>query len=277
LICRTICPAKINSFLAVDPPDHSGYHPIRSIFRAISLADELTIQDSPSGKDEILCNWSELPEHNTLTKTLRFLRELLPIAPLKIHLTKNIPSEAGLGGGSSNAAGLLRALGMVAPQFVNEQYQREVAFAVGADVSFFLTGGTAQAEGYGEIITPLPDAENWHLLIVKPSEGISTPKAYKELDSAQRLRKEFPINAGELYNDFERVAPCICGEIAERLQIHGANGALLSGSGSAVFGVFATQALAEQAAKHIQSEELGTTFVARTLTREESLATTLSS
>lgn len=277
MICRTICPAKINSFLAVDPPDHSGYHPIRSIFRAISLADELTIQDSPSGKDEIICNWGELPEHNTLTKTLRFLRELLPIAPLRIHLTKNIPSEAGLGGGSSNAAGLLRALGVVAPQFVNEQYQREVAFAVGADVSFFLTGGTAKAAGYGEIITPLPDAETWHLLVVKPDEGISTPKAYKELDSAQRARKEFPTNPAELYNDFERVAPCICGEIAERLQVHGAKGALLSGSGSAVFGVFATQALAEQAAKHIQSEELGATFVARTLTREESLATTLSS
>ncbi|QYK53011.1 MAG: 4-(cytidine 5'-diphospho)-2-C-methyl-D-erythritol kinase [Fimbriimonadaceae bacterium] len=277
MICRTICPAKINSFLAVDPPDHSGYHPIRSIFRAISLADELSIQDSPSGKDEIICNWGDLPANNTLTKTLRFLRELLPIAPLRIELTKNIPNEAGLGGGSSDAAGLLRALGTVAPHFVTEQYQREVAFAVGADVTFFLTGGAAKAEGYGQFIEPLPDPEIWHLLLVKPEAGISTPQAYKKLDSTERPHREFPTDLKELYNDFERVAPCICGEIAERLQVHGAKGALLSGSGSAVFGVFETEALAQQAEKHIKSEELGETYLARTLTREESLATTLSS
>ncbi|MBX3113110.1 MAG: 4-(cytidine 5'-diphospho)-2-C-methyl-D-erythritol kinase [Fimbriimonadaceae bacterium] len=277
MICRTICPAKINSFLAVDPPDHSGYHPIRSIFRAISLADELSIQDSHSGKDEIICNWGDLPANNTLTKTLRFLRELLPIAPLRIELTKNIPSEAGLGGGSSDAAGLLRALGTVAPHIVTEQYRREVAFAVGADVTFFLTGGTAKAEGYGQFIESLADSDIWHLLLVKPEEGISTPQAYKELDSTDRPRKEFPMELGELYNDFERVAPCICGEISERLQVHGAKGALLSGSGSAVFGVFETEALAQQAEKHIKSEKLGATYVARTLTREESLATTLSS
>lgn len=277
MICRTICPAKINSFLAVDPPDHSGYHPIRSIFRAISLADELTIQDSPTGQDEILCNWNDLPQNNTLTKTLRFLRELLPIAPLRIQLTKRIPNEAGLGGGSSNAAGLLRALGAAAPQYVTPQYQQEVAFAVGADVPFFLTGGVARAEGYGEKITPLADQPTWHLLVVKPVQGMPTPAAYKNLDSAPRPYKDFPRDLSDLYNDFERVAPCICEDVAERLQVHGATNALLTGSGTAVFGIFSTQELVEHAEKHIQLENLGATYIARTLTREESLVTTLSS
>lgn len=277
MICRTICPAKINTFLAVDPPDHSGYHPIKSIFRSISLADELSIQDSPSGQDEIICNWPDLPANNTLTKTLRFLRELLPIAPLQIHLTKNIPHEAGLGGGSSNAAGLLRALGTAAPQIVTAQYQREVAFAVGADVSYFLTGGDAKVEGYGERITPLSNLNTHYLLIIKPTEGMPTPTAYKKLDSAQRPAKEFPIDLYELYNDFERVAPCICEEIAERLQIHGASNSLMSGSGTAVFGIFASEELAQRAQKNIESEHLGQTYLAHTLTREESLSTTLSS
>lgn len=277
MICTTISPAKINTFLAVGPPDHSGYHPLRSYFQAISLSDELSIQDSPSGQDEFICNWSELPVNNTLTKTLRLARELVPIAPLRITLKKIIPSEAGLGGGSSNAAALLRCLHRINPDFVSEQFAREIAFAVGADVPFFLTGGFAKAEGYGEILTPLPDQPRQHVIIVKPAEGMSTPEAYKKLDRAPRPFKDFPDNYQTYYNDFERVSPCICSDIEDRLQTHGATNAKISGSGSAVFGIFSTESDAIQAAPRLESEQLGEVFLCHTLTREESLCTTLSS
>jgi 4-diphosphocytidyl-2-C-methyl-D-erythritol kinase len=277
MICSTICPAKINTFLAVDPPDHSGYHPLRSYFQAISLADHLSIQDSPSGKDEIICNWPNLPANNTLTKTLRLIREITAIGPLKITLNKQIPSEAGLGGGSSNAAGLLRCLNLISPELVSVQFCREIAFAVGADVPYFLIGGFARAEGYGQILTPLKDQPKQILIVVKPTEGMSTPAAYKSLDQAPRPRKEFPDNYETYYNDFERVAPCICSDIAERLQVHGATSALMTGSGTAVFGIFPSFASAERAKLKLEPENLGQVFLADTLTRTESLCTTLSS
>jgi 4-diphosphocytidyl-2-C-methyl-D-erythritol kinase len=277
MICSTNCPAKINTFLAVDPPDHSGYHPIRSYFQAISLADQLSIQDSPSGQDEIICNWPDLPQNNTLTKALRLARELAPIAPLKITLTKVIPNESGLGGGSSNAAGLLRCLHRLMPDFISPLFMREVAFAVGADVPFFLTGGFAQVEGYGQHITPLPDQPTQNILIVKPTEGMPTPEAYQKLDQAARPAKPFPESFQSLYNDFERVMPCISDDISDRLQVHGATAAQLTGSGSAVFGFFPNPHAATEAIAKLERENLGQIFLAKTITREESLSTTLSS
>lgn len=275
--CSTVCPAKVNTFLAVDPPDLSGYHPIKSYFQAISLADHLTIADSPSGADEIICNWPGLPPQNTLTKTLRLARELVPIAPLQITLTKRIPNESGLGGGSSDAAGLIRCLLRVMPHMVSAEFAREVAFAVGADVPFFLTGGFAQVEGYGERVTALPDLRKSTLLVVKPDVGMPTAVAYQKLDAAPRPRREFPASPQEFFNDFERVAPCICSDISERLQSNGATGALMTGSGTAVFGIFPGTATAERAKLALEAENLGQVFLADTLTRTESLCTTLSS
>lgn len=277
MICSTLCPAKINLFLAVDPPDHSGYHPIRSLFQSISLADQISIGDSPTGKDLIECNWPGLPANNTMSKALRLVRELVPVAPLHITLEKRIPNEAGLGGGSSDAAGLLRCLMRVMPHMVTEHFAREVAFAVGADVPYFLVGGYAKVEGYGEIVTPLEDLGEKSLLVVKPSIGMPTGEAYQKLDAAPRPQKEFPDNWQDLYNDFERVAPCECGDIAERLLANGATSASLTGSGTAVFGIFANGDAAQRAKLLLEQERLGKIFPARFLTRKESLCTTLSS
>src|SRR6185503_9925029 len=120
----------------------------------------------------------------------------------------------------------LRYLRKTMPDLVEEHFVREVAFAVGADVPFFLVGGRARGTGYGERLEPLPDGARQWLVIVKQAELVSTKEAYAKLDDAPREWREF---ADEMYNDFERVAPCVCGEIAERLQVHGAEGALLSG------------------------------------------------
>lgn len=275
---KAISPAKVNLFLAVGKPDVTNYHPIRTVFQAVSLADELTIQDSETGKDEIVCNWPDLPPDNTLTKALRLIREMIPVPPLQIELTKNIPDKSGLGGGSSNAAALLRAVNLGMASTIDDYILQDVAAAVGADVPFFLVGGLAQATGYGEKLTPLPDHDPLHLLIVRPNEGVSTAKAYSDIDQLDYDWKTFPVDPLDprsLYNDFERVAPCICGELAERLQIHGAQNALLTGSGSAVFGLFPDEKTAINAKNQLKQEGFDQSWVTTTLNRKESLWTTL--
>ncbi len=262
------CPAKVNTFLSVGPPDATGYHPIRTVFQAVGLFDEMEI--AVSEKDAILGDWPELPAENTLTKSLRLLRELAPVPPLQITLKKRIPAQSGLGGGSSDAAGLIRAVQKMYPDYTSDQFAHEVAAAVGADVPFFLVGGRARGTGYGEKLEPLPDLPRKWLLIVKPEESVSTATAYSELDNAPREWKEF---SDVPYNDFERVAPCLCGEIAERLQVHGATRALLCGSGSAVFGEFETEQRAFDAQELMFAEGFDLSWIAPTLTREESLWT----
>jgi 4-diphosphocytidyl-2-C-methyl-D-erythritol kinase len=262
------CPAKVNTFLSVGPPDSRGYHPLRTVFQAVGLFDELSIERADY--DEFTCDWPDLPTENTMTKALRLLRELAPIPPLRIELKKRIPSQAGLGGGSSDAAGVVRFAQRAYGEYVSEHFAREVAIAVGADVPFFLVGGRARGTGYGEALEPLADAPTQWFLIVKPDEAVSTAEAYRALDSAAREWREF---SDEPYNDFERVAPCVCGEIAERLQVHGAISALLCGSGSAVYGAFTDERAASGAKERIGSEGFRDAWVVPTLTREESLWT----
>lgn len=269
----TFCPAKINTFLAVGPPDKTGYHPIRSYFQAISLGDDLAISET-DGPDQLICNIDLGLTENTLTKTLRLLRELLPIPNLRMELTKRIPMESGLGGGSSNAAGLLRILKAIMKHDLPDLLMDDVALAVGADVPFFLIGGRAKAEGYGEILTPLVDLPTQHLLIARPEVGIATGPAYRALDAIDRPWRDFPASTSELYNDFERIEPCECSELAERLQVHGASGALMSGSGSAVFGIFPDNFSAEFAREKLHAEGWRNLWVAHTLDRASCISTT---
>ncbi len=262
----TRCPAKINTFLAVGPVDSRRYHPIRSIFQAVSLVDELTVEiaEEPSLEVEGMV----LPPENTLTKALRLYRELIDLPPLRIHLRKEIPAQAGLGGGSTDAAGLLRILRRIEPD-VPWDHASHVAAAVGADVPFFLVGGMAKATGYGEILEPMSDSPRQWLVIAQPAESCSTVAAYQALDAKPYPWRDFPADLQELYNDFERVAPCGSLDLIERLQIHGCSRAGLTGSGSAVFGFCPDEVTAESVAAKLE----GAVFVrvCHTLTREESL------
>jgi 4-diphosphocytidyl-2-C-methyl-D-erythritol kinase len=260
------CPAKINTFLAVGPVDARGYHPLRTIFQAIDLVDELVISDE-TDRHEFICTSPDVPADNTVTKALRLAAELVQVPPLRVELRKNIPSEAGLGGGSSDAAGMLRAIARFTDGYA-WGHAEMVAQAVGADVSFFLVGGRARAEGYGERLTPLPDAATEWYVVAQPEDRVNTGAAYAQLDAKPYTWRDWPVDERELYNDFERVAPCGCLELTETLQSLGADGALLSGSGSAVFGRFGTESAARAAC-----DQLDVPFkaVVRSLTREESL------
>jgi 4-diphosphocytidyl-2-C-methyl-D-erythritol kinase len=175
-----------------------------------------------------------------------------------------------MGGGSSDAAGLIRALQRLLPGKMADAEIKSVAAAVGADVPFFLVGGRAQGEGYGEMLTPLPDSPTRWLTIVKPPIGCPTGPAYSRLDSAPYDWRAFP-SEDMLYNDFERVMPGECGAAIERLLSFGAADAGLTGSGSAVFGRFASRPEAEAARLQAETEGLGRAWTVPTLNRLESL------
>lgn len=275
------CPAKINLFLAVGPKDEAGYHPLRTIFQAVSLFDELTVADTPlepetavreivAGGLTLTTNWADLPESNTVTKAWRLLNEYVVPPPLWLHLEKRIPDQSGLGGGSSDAAGLLRAINRFLDARLEPRMLHDIAAAVGADVPFFLVGGRARAEGYGEKLTALDDAPTEHYLILKPDVSCSTKEAYAALDERPYPFRDFPEN-GELYNDFERVMPCESDDWMEHLQMLGAQGVLLSGSGSAVFGRFESEAAVDRALEDLNQRRGFRTWKARSLTRSESL------
>lgn len=259
------CPAKLNLFLSVGPPDRRGYHPIRSVFQAIDLYDVLRIE--PADEDAVVCDDPDVPAENTVTKALRLLREVAPLPPLKVHLSKEIPAESGLGGGSSDAAGLLRAAKRLAPG-LPEAELAGIALAVGADVPFFLVGGRARAEGYGERLTPLPDGPDEWYVVLRPPVGCPTGEMYRKLDEKPRDWADY----GEgLYNDFERVAPCECLDWIERLLTLGARDAGLSGSGSAVFGRFESPEQTRAVAAEVRTHGVRA-YACRSLGRVESLA-----
>jgi len=265
MVYRTECQAKLNLFLAVGPPDASGYHPLRSVFQSISLADRLKLETGVAAS-EFLCNDPTVPKENTLTKALRLFREYTEVPDVRITLDKRIPAQSGLGGGSSDAGRLIAILHEITGRRLSEREHREIAGAVGSDVPFFLVGGRAQIEGYGERVTPLddPDPLPWYV-VVRPPFGCSTPEMYRALDQYERPFLDFGYMPA--VNDFESVAPWGCLQLKAALLAQGAVEALLSGSGSAVFGRFDDERAAHSAAEALAGE--GMVWVTRATTRAD--------
>ncbi|MBL8061195.1 MAG: hypothetical protein JNK63_10835 [Chthonomonas sp.] len=261
------CPAKINTFLSVGPPGVGGYHPIRTYLQAISLCDLLFVE--VSDENHIDCDIA-LPDSNTLSNTLRLLRDLVELPPLRVTLKKIIPSEAGLGGGSSDAAGLIRGISFLTGLPI-DQHVLDVASAVGKDVPFFLMGGRAIGEGLGDKLTPLDDEEPSWIVVGKPIVGVSTKSAYHALDENERPFEELPTNFWTGHNDFAMIAPRPCRDLEDRLKGLGAQSAGLSGSGSAVWGRFLDANLAIEARRQLAQLTWAEGFIAATCTRAQSL------
>jgi 4-diphosphocytidyl-2-C-methyl-D-erythritol kinase len=244
-------PAKINLTLEVLARRTDGYHGIRSVMVPLELADELTIE--PSTHFSFACDRSELADERNLA--VRALRALGEAPPIRMELRKHIPVEAGLGGGSSDAAAVLRAAMTGAFGSATDRDWLRVARTLGSDVPFFLAGTAALVEGTGERITPAGAIPHWHALIVKPPAAISTAAAYDEIDrvpSAQRPRKgcvsiallealqraDFESVENLMQNDFHDLIVSRTPEVATAiaaLRAAGARNALLAGSGSCVF------------------------------------------
>lgn len=278
--------AKVNLDLRVLGTRPDGFHELRTVFQSIDLHDTLTCVERP-GAFGLKCRQANVPvdDSNLVWRSAVALWQTLGRAGTPsdtfITLDKRIPMEAGLGGGSADAAAALVALARLwggAPVTL----LREVAARIGADVPFFLSGGTALGLGRGEEIYPLVDLPPHWVVIVRPPFGVSTAEAYswydddrgaglKETREMQILPVPWPSRAAQMINDLEppvtRRHPEI-GSLKTLLKESGAIAAVMSGSGSAVFGLFRSRAAANRVIKPL-SRGGSKAFLTRTLTRAE--------
>lgn len=246
--------AKINLGLHITAKRLDGYHDIESIFYPVMLCDalELVVADKQEGIDFLKCTGIKTgtdPENNLVIKTTRKLRERYFFPYLNIHLHKAIPIGAGLGGGSSDSACLLRAINRVFHLDVKKEELKEISLEIGSDCPFFIDGVPAMATGRGEKLTPVnPVLSGYYLTLLNPGVGISTNEAYQNCSprkpgiSLEQMISS-PISEWKklIKNDFEDFAfrkhPLIA-DIKEGLYKAGSLFSLMSGSGSSVYGVF---------------------------------------
>ncbi|HLP16398.1 MAG TPA: 4-(cytidine 5'-diphospho)-2-C-methyl-D-erythritol kinase [Bacteroidota bacterium] len=257
--------AKINLGLRIIERRPDGFHAIETIFHRISLADELTIEPTQRGIS-LSCTDPALPTDsgNLCWKAVACLQqECGTDRGASIHLYKRIPSGAGLGGGSSDAASILRTLPALWDCEISPERLNALGGSIGSDVPFFLQDSSAYAEGRGEQLTPFTlDVPYW-ILLVNPGIHVSTPWAYQEF--SKKLSEGYRVPRGSLFssatrrmqplteamkNDFEDVVfpayPAIR-TLKQTLLEVGASHALMSGSGSSVFGLFENESAALRA------------------------------
>ena len=262
-----IAPAKVNLILSVGKKRPDGYHEIVSLMETVSLSDKLTfsVEDDllPGIKLSVSGKYS-VPEDSSnlvIRAAEAFFSKIGRRFAVSVQLEKNVPTEAGLGGGSSDAAATIRALNAIAGKPLSEDGLLALAASVGADVAFCLSGGTAICTGIGEKIEQIESPAHRFYAVVKGADRVSTPEAYRALDEIGGRMTDPPVKTDlvelahggriALFNDFERVVFPVCPGIAgikARLLSLGARDALMSGSGAAVFGLFPDAASAEKAA-----------------------------
>jgi 4-diphosphocytidyl-2-C-methyl-D-erythritol kinase len=246
--------AKINLGLRITGKRPDGYHNIETIFYPVGLSDalEFVLSDRTSNKDILKVTGIDTgskPDDNLVIKAVMKLREKNSFPPLRIHLHKAIPVGAGLGGGSSDAACLLKVLNRQFELNIDKTRLKELALELGSDCPFFIDCVPSAATGRGEIMTPVkPALSGYYLVILNPGVGLSTAEAYAhcrpEVSSTSLLESvEYPINEWRelIINDFEAYAfqkHPIIGELKKDLYKYNALFSLMSGSGSSVFGVF---------------------------------------
>lgn len=262
-----LAPAKLNLFLKVYGKRPDGYHYVRTLMVPISLCDEVTVAETGGGI-EVTCDDPHVPtgEGSSCRKAASaFLEWSGWKGGVRIHVRKRIPMEAGLGGGSSDAAAVLKAMSLLSGRIPSRAERIRMGAAVGADVPFFTIGGAALAEGIGEILTPVPWSVPFHAVVVKPLFGLPTAEGYARLrreaggppPSAEVPRVATWSDLSALVsNDFEAAwgaeHPELAG-IREELRALGASASALTGSGSAVFGLFREEEAAASAASVLSS------------------------
>ena len=279
---RIRTPAKINPLLYILAKREDGFHELYMHMVPVSLFDTLSFSKNNEKRLNFRMNgasFSESPEENLVIRALRSFEQACGItAALDVFLEKRIPSGAGLGGGSGNAAGTLRALnhifressskeGLLPPETLYE-----LALELGSDVPFFLEPLPCEIRGCGEKLNPLAEYPKLYVLIIKPPLSISTPEAYKNCrpkayttfpeiksfdDVKNSLNNQFEISLLEQYP--------VLSELKSLLLKNGAFGALVSGSGSAVFGIFNKKELQNHAFKNLSCLQIGKIFSCETL------------
>jgi len=188
-VIRLAAPAKLNLYLESLGRRPDGYHALETIFQAIELHDTVSVSLEPGHGIALTCTDARLPTgaDNLAWRAAEVVARLRPLA-LRVHivLDKRIPTGAGLGGGSSDAAAVLRALQRLLPDPLTPEELAAAALQLGSDVPFFLVGGTAHALGRGEELTPLADLPRLAVTVIKPPRECSTPAVYRAMTDAER-------------------------------------------------------------------------------------------
>lgn len=268
--------AKLNLTLDVLGRRSDGYHDLRMIMQSIGLADVLTLEENGAGELRASTNLHFLPNNEKNLAAQAALRwwEARGQVPrgLDIAIEKHIPVCAGMAGGSSDAAAVLRALNAMEGAPLSPAEVARIGERVGSDVPYCVLGGTALAEGRGEILTPLPPLPRCWVVLCKPEFSISTPALFAKIDSVRlRCRPDTQgaiaaLEAGDLagvarrmYNVFEDALPerqrARVNDIKNVLIQSGALGASMSGTGPTAFGLFDDESLAREARERL--EEFG--------------------
>jgi 4-diphosphocytidyl-2-C-methyl-D-erythritol kinase len=274
--CRFSTPAKINLFLRIQKKRADGFHDLLLDLLPVSLFDEIELHPFDGNGLQLEGNLENLsPESNLVIKAVRLLeQEVKQLFSLKIRLEKNIPTGAGLGGGSGNAAGMLVVLQRLLNLSIPEDRIQQMALQLGADVPFFLKARPSLARGIGEKLSQLPDFSPLFLLLVYPGFSISTAEAYKicqisgqtaplrryTMDELTNLRPEmndFWIPLTKRYPELEKCRTT--------LMERGAIAAGLSGSGSTIFSIFETREQRDRVAVSLRNHSHWRIFPCETL------------
>lgn len=251
-IIRVQTGCKINLGLNITERRPDGYHNLQTIFYPVPLFDELTIRE---GEEEDVLTLGGHPlegdvQDNLVLRAVRLLRQKgFPVPPLCIDLRKVIPSGAGLGGGSSDAACMVRTLAQHYALPLSLAQMEQLVSRLGADCPFFINPRPLYAEGIGDVFTPVSlDLSGWYLILVKPDVHVSTREAYAGVHPHQPAISLFetaklPVGAwaDRMVNDFEESifsAHPLLSDIKQELYRQGATYAAMSGSGSTLFGLF---------------------------------------
>ena len=281
---KILAPAKLNLYLRVVGKRRDGYHLIDSLMVPVDLYDEIEITKSRNAKRllTVTCDDPIVPvgRKNLAYKAAALVLDRAGVSdPVRIHIRKKIPVGGGLGGGSSDAAATMLGLNQHLGLGVGQRSMLELAMQLGADVPFFVHGHPAIARGIGERLKLITSVPKLWIIILYPGFPVSTRWAYRSLKfkltkAIKNTKLNLPLDdygelARLLVNDLEGVTmrryPRIA-HLKERLLQEGATGALMSGSGSSVFGIFATEKRAKKAFRCLQQEEQVQAFKVRLLT-----------
>lgn len=267
--------AKINMYLDVVSKREDGYHNIESVMQTVSLCDTVTLRVDNGEGIFLDCSERRLPcdDRNLAYRAAKGYLDAAKIcAKVEIKIEKNIPFEAGLGGGSADAAAVLRAMNALFNEKLTMEELLSVGLNIGADVPFCIYGGTAKVRGVGELVSPLNCPPDYFVVIAIDGEGVSTPKAFGLLDE---LHGNYIERDSKNSEQFENICHCYetsdidavienaynafedaifeirprAKEIRDLLTDNGADAAVLSGSGPSVIGIFKDFSKAERAVK----------------------------
>lgn len=276
--------AKLNLTLDVLGKRPDGYHDLCMVMQSVDLCDRLTLTRRETEKIAVSTNLSFLPndERNLAAKAANvFFRHTGENVGLNIQIRKKIPVCAGMAGGSTDAAAVLRALNELTGANLPTEELAKLGEQVGSDVPYCVLGGTALAEGRGELLTPLPPLPGCFAVLCKPYFSISTPELFASIDKCKVVcrpdtdglidalkRGSLGDAARRMYNVFEDVLPVrqrkIIGEIKSALISEGALGACMTGTGPTVFGLFDREELAKAAYDRLK-ENYRDTFLTKTV------------